>query len=135
MIQKKDRGFTLIELMITVAIIAILAAVAYPAYTDHTRKGARRAAQAQMMDIANRQQQYLLTNRAYATSASDLGYTMPAEVSGKYTLAIATNTTVSPATSVPAFTLTLAPISGGVQAPDGSLTLNSEGAKGPADKW
>ncbi|HYD76850.1 type IV pilin protein [Ramlibacter sp.] len=135
MTKKKARGFTLIELMITVAIIAILAAVAYPAYTEHTRKGARRAAQAQMMEIANRQQQYLLANRAYATSASDLGYSLPSEVSGRYTLSIDTNTTVSPATSVPAFTLTLAPISGGAQAPDGSLTLNSNGEKAPVDKW
>ena len=75
----KAGGFTLIELMITVAIVGILAAIAYPSYTSHIQKGARRAAQAQMLDIANRQQQYLLANRGYATKAqlADTGYGPP----------------------------------------------------------
>ena len=67
--NNKQNGFTLIELMVTVAIVGILAAVAYPSYTSHVQKGARRAAQAQMLDIANRQQQFLLGSRAYATKA------------------------------------------------------------------
>ena len=131
--RTRNLGFTLIELMITVAIIAILASVAYPSYTSHTRKAARRAAQAQMMDIANRQQQYLLANRAYATAVADLGYSMPAEVTGKYAAGIATNTTVSPATTVPAFTVTFT--AAGSQASDGNLTLTSDGTKGPTGKW
>ncbi len=52
------------------AIVAILASVAYPAYTNHVRKGVRRAAQAQMMDLANREQQFLLSNRAYVDYAT-----------------------------------------------------------------
>ena len=131
--RTKDKGFTLIELMITVAIIAILASIAYPSYTSHTRKSARRAAQAQMMDIANRQQQYLLANRAYATTVSALGYSLPPDVAGKYTVAITTNTTASPATTVPSFTITFTATGG--QAGDGNLTLTSDGAKGPPDKW
>ena len=51
----KEGGFTLIELMITVAIVGILAAVAYPSYMNYVKKGLRRAAQAQMLDIANRE--------------------------------------------------------------------------------
>lgn len=122
-----QRGFTLIELMITVAIVAILAAVAYPSYTSHVRKGARRAAQAEMMDIANREQQFLLANRAYA-SFSDLqtsGYSLPADLTGKYTPSIAVGT----ASFVITFT------AAGAQLSDGDLTLNSEGVKGPPDKW
>jgi prepilin-type N-terminal cleavage/methylation domain-containing protein len=58
----RTRGFTLIELMIVVAIVAILAAVAYPAYTSHVRKAHRAAAQSCLMDLAQKQTQYLLDN-------------------------------------------------------------------------
>jgi type IV pilus assembly protein PilE len=126
----KQRGFTLIELMITVAIVGILAAVAYPAYTSHIIKGSRAAAKAQMMDIANRQQQYLLANRTYAdkTTLEGTGYGLPPEVSQKYDYDI----TVS-ATTAPAFTVTFTPK--GPQVSDGALTINSSGVKTPAEKW
>ena len=60
MVFKSKHGFTLIELMIAVAIVGILAAVAYPAYTQYMIRANRAAAQSEMMDIANRQQQFLL---------------------------------------------------------------------------
>ena len=132
---RTSRGFTLIELMITVAIVAILAAVAFPSYSSHTRKAARRAAQAQMMEMANRQQQYLIANRSYATTTAQLNYTLPTEVTARYTAAIATNTTISPTSSVPAFTITFTPIAGGSQVADGAISLTSDGAKSPPDKW
>lgn len=128
--KRNQTGFTLIELMITVAVVAILAAVAYPAYTDQVRKGVRRAAQAQMMDLANREQQFLLANRSYVDYASVTasGYALPPEVSASYTpsIVVATGT-------FPAYTITFTAKAN--QLKDGDLTLNHQGVKTPAAKW
>ena len=131
MTANKAKGFTLLELMIVMVVVAILAAVTFPSYTSYTRKAARRAAQAQMMDIANRQQQYLLNNKTYGTKTQieGTGYSFPSEVSGKYSWDV----TLNASGSAPAFTVTFTPT--GSQSTDGNLTLTSDGAKAPADKW
>ncbi|MET3378033.1 MULTISPECIES: type IV pilin protein [Variovorax] len=128
--KRKTGGFTLIELMITVAIVAILAAIALPSYRQYIVRSKRSAAQAQMMDIANRQQQFLLANRNYAdkTALTASGYALPAEVNSNYSYDIVLSTT-----GVPGYTLTLTPIGG--QTGDGALTLNSDGVKTPPEKW
>ena len=130
--RMKSRGFTLIELMITVAIIGVLAAVALPSYTKYIVRANRSAAQAQMLDIANRQQQFLLANRAYATKTllTSSGYTLPTDVSPRYGYDVTVGTG-----TVPSFIITFTPVVGSPQASDGTLTLNSEGVKAPADKW
>jgi type IV pilus assembly protein PilE len=126
----RQRGFTLIELMVTVAIVALLAAVAYPAYTRHVVKANRTAAQAQMMDIANRQQQYLLANRTYATKeqVEASGYSLPTELRVRYDYSITVD-----ATTAPLYTITFT--AKGPQLEDGPLTLNNSGVKAPAAKW
>jgi type IV pilus assembly protein PilE len=128
----RQKGFTLIELVIAVVIVGILATIAMPAYQEYVRRGARAAAQSEMMDIANREQQFLLANRVYAskTTLESSGYSLPGNVSSKYGYAI---TTVD---APPTFTITFTP--SGSQASDGALVLTSEGVKtrkGQASLW
>ena len=122
-------GFTLIELMITVAVIGILAAVAYPSYQSYLVKSNRRAAQAFMMDVSNKQKQFLIDSRSYAATVAALGMSAPPEVDNHYVVTIGT------AASPPAFTVTATPKASSPQANDGTLTLSDTGAKGPAGKW
>lgn len=124
-----QKGFTLIELMIVVVVVGILAAVAFPSYESYIVKGNRAAAQAFMMDVENRQKQYLLDARSYAADLATLGMAAPADVSGFYTLSIAVSATP------PAFTITATPKAGTRQESDGALTVDSSGTKTPADKW
>lgn len=63
------RGFTLIELMITVAIIAILSALAYPSYIESVRKGRRAEARAAVSNLMQQQERHLTQNNTYLVFA------------------------------------------------------------------
>ncbi len=121
-------GFTLVELVIAVVIVGILSAIAFPSYQDHMRKARRGAAQSFMIDIATREQQYLIDARSYAggTGAlATLNLAVPADVSRFYSV------TIEPAAPAlpPSYTITATPIAGSAQVPDGVLTLDHQGAK------
>ncbi|MFZ2651488.1 MAG: prepilin-type N-terminal cleavage/methylation domain-containing protein [Burkholderiaceae bacterium] len=63
------RGFTLIELMITIAIVAILSAVAIPAYSDYVRRGQLPEAFTNLSDYRVKMEQYFQDNRNYGAAA------------------------------------------------------------------
>lgn len=124
----KHHGFTLIELMITVVVLSILASIAIPSYRQYVIRSKRTAAQTVMMDIANREQQFLIVNRAYADEDT-LGYVLPPDVSENYTWEV---DTVDCGTQ-PCFRIAFTGIGG--QVSDGIMGLDNQGAKTPPEKW
>jgi len=70
---KRINGFTLVELLITVAIVAILASVAFPAYTDFVARSNRTEGQRELLRIANLQEQLYVDTRAYTSDMTKLG--------------------------------------------------------------
>lgn len=83
-------GFTLIEMMVIVAIIGILAAVAYPSYDEYVKRGNRSEGQALLSDAAAAQERYYSQNYSYITSTADLAKlkTKTTSNTGKYTLTV-----------------------------------------------
>ncbi len=122
--MRRERGFTLIEIVVVVAIIGILAAIAFPSYRNQVIKSNRAAAQAYIADLANKEQLYLQTARGYG-SLSDLGITtgsIPTEVARMYDITIDTQNGPPPSFSVKATPK-------GSQASDGWIAIDSSGTK------
>ena len=71
----RSRGFTLVELLVTMVIAAILAAIAIPAYSNYVRKAHRTEAKSAVLDIASLEERWFSTNNSYTDVPSNLGYT------------------------------------------------------------
>lgn len=137
-VPNQSVGFTLIELMITVAVIAILAAIAYPSYQSYVIRAQRSVAQQLMLNIASREEQFLLDARQYTSTLSGGIFTTAPEgwtctaascSNSRYAVAVVANNVATP----PTFVITATAV--GLQASDGNLTLNNAGQKAPTSKW
>ena len=135
LIMKKQIGFTLIELMIVVAIVGVLAAIALPAYQTSITKSRRSVAQQLMLDIVTKQERFILDMRAYTNLFSNAGLNLPSIDdwdctantnlrcdNNFYQIAVSAVTTAPPG-----YTITATAI--GAQAGDGIMTLTNLGAK------
>lgn len=123
-----ESGFTLIEVMIVVAIIAIIAGIAVPSYSKYMIDARRTDAISFLSEVAGEQTRYFSNNNQYATSMSELGYgTADTAVSpeGHYVVSVSNSTALK-------FLLTATPVAGGKQASDvecASLTISHTGQK------
>lgn len=129
-------GFTLIEVMITLAIVTILLAIALPSYQQYVVRSSREAVQAELIELASIQDKIYLNSNAYTNNVitaytgqatGGLGRASGASRDAKYTIAVA----------VPAggasFTLTATPVTGSSQAGNGALTIDSTNTRTWAD--
>ncbi|MCP5325057.1 MAG: prepilin-type N-terminal cleavage/methylation domain-containing protein [Oceanospirillaceae bacterium] len=122
--MRKQMGFTLIELMITVTIIAILFSFAVPAYQKYTARGARTDGEGILLDLIRMQESYFVQNRTYTKSLKDLGYAADTTQSqqGYYTISAAECAGQKLTECV---LITATPNAGSPVAGDGNLTLNT----------
>lgn len=119
----RNAGFTLIELMIAVAILAIVAAVALPIYNQYSQRTYRAEAQADLLNCAQALERYAAQNFSY--TGADLDDVCPnrrSEAQNRYQIVISE-------IDDDRFELTATPVAGGVMASDGDLTYNSAGER------
>lgn len=132
--RKPSQGFTLIELMITVAIIGLLASVALPSYSSYVARARRADARTQLIQAAQFMQRFYSANDSYSTDRASNGVftVMPSTLqqSPPDGTAIYQLDTTAPSTN--SYTLSIVPVSGGPAANDkcGTLTLTSTGVRG-----
>lgn len=126
--RNRGAGFTLIELMIVIAVVAILASIAIPAYNDSVTKARRADGMAALMQAMTLQERFYTENNTYTTDLGSIGQTSSEE--GFYELSAAA---CAGSTITRCVIITGTP--NAAQAHDGNLTFNSRGVKTPAEKW
>jgi len=142
-IKKNNSGFTLIEIMIGIAIVGILAAIAVPSYLKIVARSNRAAAQAQLLQAAQYMQRFYAANDSYLsdrTGNKTVDQVMPASLQSAPqggTVLLYQLDWVNYAPSQSTFTLAMVPVAGQSMANDpcGSFTITQTGLKGVTGSW
>jgi type IV pilus assembly protein PilA len=95
MIKKDEKGFTLIELMIVIAIIGILAAIAIPQFSSYRQRAFDSAAQSDLRNAATAQEAYYVDHKTYTATIADLPWTNSTDVDFNITAADADGYTMT----------------------------------------
>ncbi len=123
-----QQGFTLIEVMITVAIIGIVSAIAYPSYTEYIRRGHRADARAGLLQAAQWMERAATATGSYPTALPE-ALTWTNDTTKRYAIGFQDGNTNA------AFTLTATPKEGPQKNdPCGTYTLSNTGVRGAAGK-
>jgi len=134
---KRTSGFTLIELIVVIAIVGILASIAYPSYQDSILKSRRTDGKRALMSSAGIQESYFSSKNSYSDSISDIGGNTSEE--GYYSIAVSNtncSSTVNGVTLYACFTLTATAVNS--QTSDTActpMTLTHTGVKSPIECW
>lgn len=127
--HKQQAGFTLIEILIVVAIVGILAAIAVPNYSSYMIDGRRTDAITFLSEVAGEQIRYFSDNNQYADDMKELGYGDAATFvtpEGYYLVSVTTPADMA------SFVLTATPVAGGKQAGDAecqAFTINDKNVR------
>lgn len=136
--RAKLKGFTLIEVMIVVAIVGILVAVALPSYQKYIIRAARVQAQAELLELASLQEKIFLNSNSYAfsvtaayngTAAGGLGRNPAQTRDGRYTLALVDSAGAVMTASAQSFFLMATPAVGTQQVGDGNILVSETGRR------
>ena len=118
----RSRGFTLIEVLITVVIVGILAAIALPAYKNQIQKTRRSDAKSALVGAAGQMERYMTERGTYATATLAAIGVQPTTQNGYYAMSLASTATT--------YTLSAAPAGAQVGDPCGAMTYTDQGVKG-----
>ncbi len=130
---RRIRGFTLVEVVVTVVILGILTGIAYPSYTKWVYQSRRADAHRSLTELANRLERNYLNANTYTTDLTDFGYLAATNVTvegGMYQIRVDAPTAGCPIVSC--YVVTATPVAGTVQTNDAtctSLSLSSTGVK------